>query len=102
MHFENNMQWGIYAILAILFTGFSDLFRKLGSDLKILSSEASFFKLAHFPQRLSCIFYSQEKLCMTQRELLLHSLVESLSPYSLRYLLRPYLLGQAHRLYFPH
>lgn len=28
------MHWGFYAFLAILFTGFSDLFRKLGSDLK--------------------------------------------------------------------
>lgn len=28
------MNWSIYALLAILFTGFSDLFRKIGSDLK--------------------------------------------------------------------
>jgi len=28
------MDWKFYALLAIVFTGFSDLFRKLGSDLK--------------------------------------------------------------------
>ena len=28
------MNWSFYALFAILFTGFSDIFRKLGSDLK--------------------------------------------------------------------